>query len=282
MFLTGVLGLVLLVGGCSGGAGGTDNGSVHKVAGGKAAGGEAADGKAAGASAEGSASLTGSVTVSAAASLTESFTRIKDDFVQANPGSEVIINFGSSGQLATQIHSGAPVDVAAFADTTPMDALAKAGLISGEATTFALNELVIVTKPRNPQRVKSLADLADVGTISLCNDNAPCGKFADRILSGAGVDIPVSSITRGMDVKATLAAVIEGDAVAGIVYVTDAASAGDRVESVRIPGAQNVTASYPIGVVSESSNRSLADAFVRYVTGVKGQAVLKKFGFLAP
>jgi molybdate transport system substrate-binding protein len=228
------------------------------------------------------ASASGAVTVSAAASLTESFTTIKDDFVEQNPDAAVTINFGSSGQLATQIESGAPADVAAFADEAPMTKLVDGGLIDGTPEIFARNQLVIVTKPGNPTGIEGLADLADAGVVSLCVDTAPCGRFADQALGTAGVTIPDSSITRGQDVKATLAAVSEGDAVAGIVYVTDASAAGDAVDRVDIPEAGNVVANYPIAVVKATTNGDAAAAFVAYVLGPDGRSVLTDAGFLSP
>ena len=116
--------------------------------------------------------------MSAAASLTGAFRTIKDDFVTANPGANITINFGSSGQLETQIESGAPADVAAFADEATMKKLADKSLLAGPSQIFATNQLVIVTKPGNPKDIKTLADLATAGTISLCADTAPCGKYA--------------------------------------------------------------------------------------------------------
>lgn len=226
--------------------------------------------------------VSGTIVVSAAASLTEAFTTIKDDFVKANPDADITINFGSSGQLATQIQEGAPADVAAFADTTPMTTLEDADLLAAPAEIFARNQLVIVTKPGNPKGITGLADLATVGTISLCADTAPCGKFANQILATAGVTIPEGSVTRGQDVKATLTAVTEGDAEAAIVYVTDATAAGDAVDTVDLPEAENVVASYPIGVVAATADAELAQAFQAYVLSDAGQAVLEEAGFLAP
>lgn len=226
--------------------------------------------------------LSGQITVSAAASLTAAFDKIKDEFIAAHPGVEITINYGSSGQLSTQIQEGAPVDVAAFADTTPMDALAGADLLDAPAQTFARNRLVIVTKPGNPSNIKTLDDLAIAGVIALCSENAPCGKFANQILSTAGVTIDESKITRGQDVKATLGAVTEGDAVAGIVYETDATSVADKVARVEIPEDANVTAQYAIAVIKESQNADVAKAFVEFVLAKQGQSVLSDFGFLAP
>jgi molybdate transport system substrate-binding protein len=227
-------------------------------------------------------SFSGTIIVSAAASLRDSFTTIKDDFVEDHPDAHITINFGSSGALSTQIREGAPADVTAFADTTPMTTLQDAGLLAAAPKTFARNQMIIVTKPGNPQHITSLDDLANAGTISLCVDTAPCGTFADQILTTAGVTIPEGSVSRGTDVKSTLTAVSEGDAIAGIVYVTDAASVADLVHTVDIAESDNVIASYPIAVVATAANSGLAQAFEAYVLGDEGQAVLEEAGFLAP
>jgi molybdate transport system substrate-binding protein len=226
--------------------------------------------------------LSGSIIVSAAASLTDAFTTLQEDFVLEHPDAEVTMNFGSSGSLATQIEEGAPADVAAFADTVPMAALDDAGLLAGTSEVFARNQLVIVTQPGNPSGIEDLSDLAGAGTISLCTDTAPCGRFADQILADAGVSIPTTEVTRGTDARATLTAVTEGDAVAGIVYVTDAAGAAEQVDAVEIPDTLNVVASYPIAVVDGTPATALATAFVAYVLSEDGQAVLRDAGFLAP
>ena len=228
------------------------------------------------------APATGAITVSAAASLTGAFGTIKDDFVKANPDATVTINFSSSGQLETQIESGAPADVAAFADEATMTKLTDKNLSAGPSQIFATNQLAIVTKPGNPKGIKNLADLATAGTISLCATTAPCGKYADQILHGATVTIPESSVTRGQDVKTTLNAVTTGDADAALVYVTDAQAAGAKVTTVEISTAQNAVARYPIAVLSASSSSSTAQAFVAYVLGADAQAVLKQAGFQAP
>jgi molybdate transport system substrate-binding protein len=226
--------------------------------------------------------VTGTITVSAAASLTETFTKLGTDFGKANPGATASFNFGSSGTLATQIQQGAPADLFASADPTNMDLLAKAGLVDDRAEVFAKNKLVIVTKPGNPKHVKTLADLATVGVVSLCGETVPCGKYAAQVLTGAGVTIPTAEVTRGQDVKATLAAVTTGDADAAIVYVTDAKAAGSAVTAVTIPDAQNAIAVYPIGVLKRTGNVTAARAFMAYVLSTRGQATLKSSGFLPP
>lgn len=228
----------------------------------------------------------GTITVSAAASLKATFTRIAEDFEKSNPGAEVSINFGSSGDLAKQMQSGAPVDVAAFASESDMQALTEGSLIDGAPEVFATNSLGIVTKPGNPKRVATLADLgslaADGGTVSLCAETAPCGRYAAEVLRNADVTIPADRISRGQDVGATLAAVTEGDADAAIVYLTDATAAGDSVTPVRIPTVDNAVARYPIAVVAATKDAETAGAFMQYVLGPRGQGVLADAGFGAP
>lgn len=226
--------------------------------------------------------VAGEITVSAAASLTEAFTAIGEEFEAANPGTDLTFNFGSSVALATQIVEGAPTDVAAFADVMPMDTLAGRELLVKAPEVFARNQLVIVTPPDDTGGVESLADLADAGTVALCVDTAPCGRFADQLLADAGVELPADRVTRGQDVKATLTAVTEGDADAAIVYVTDAEAAGERVDTVEIPEAADLVADYPIAALSTSGNVELAEAFVAFVLAPGGRAVLEEAGFLAP
>ena len=226
--------------------------------------------------------LAGSIVVSAAASLTHVFSDIGDAFLAQHPEARVAFNVGSSGQLSSQILDGAPADVVAFADVAPMEALADADLLAGEPAIFAGNQLVIVTKPGNPEGVTGLADLASAGVVSLCAQTAPCGTYADRVLSAGGVTIPTDRVTRGQDVRATLTAVTEGDAVAAIVYVTDAAAAGDSVARVEIPEADDVIAEYPIAVLSASTSMDVAVAFDEFVRSEVGQRILGDAGFLEP
>jgi molybdate transport system substrate-binding protein len=228
--------------------------------------------------------VSGTITVSAAASLTEAFTKMGADFKAANPKAGTTFNFGSSGTLETQIQqsAGAGVDTFASADEDNMNKLVSASLIDGTPTVFAKNRLEIVTKPGNPKNIKTLKDLEQTDTMSLCALTVPCGKYAAQILQTAGVGIPETKITRGVDVKGTLAAVTTGDADAAIVYVTDAKSAGDTVTSVPIPDAQNAIATYPIATIKGSANAATSQAWIDYVMSSAGQATLKSFGFLPP
>jgi molybdate transport system substrate-binding protein len=228
-----------------------------------------------------SAQLSGSITVFAASSLTEAFTKLGTDFERGHPGSSVKFSFGASSALETQIEQGAPADVFAAADPATGQELAAAGKVAGSPTTFARNRLAIAVEPGNPKHITSLADLAKPGVVLvLCADAVPCGKFAAEALAKAHVTVTPAS--KEENVKAVLSKVTLGEADAGIVYVTDVKSAGTKVTGVTIPDSQNVIAKYPIGIVKGTGNRAVADAFRAYVTSTPGLRTLRSFGFLPP
>ena len=224
---------------------------------------------------------TGSVTVSAASSLTEVFTELGHRFQKQYPHTTVTFNFGASSTLETQIQQGAPADVFASADTTNMDKLSGAGDVSGKPVVFARNLLEIAVATGNPKKIKTLADTLKPGVqLVLCVPTVPCGKFALQAYRQAGLTVP--KVPTGQDVKATLSNVTLGSADAAVVYVTDVKAAKGKVAGVVIPESQNVVATYPIGVVKSSGNAATAQAFVQYVASSAGKATLAKFGFLKP
>lgn len=223
----------------------------------------------------------GTITVAAASSLTEAFTRIGADFEAANPGTKVQLTFDSSSTLVKQLGEGAPIDVLATADESSMKKAIDAGTV-GAPTIFATNDLAIVTKPGNPLGITGLADLTKAATVSLCVDTAPCGALAAKAFTSAGVTVDESKVSRGQNVKATLTAVTEGDADVAIVYVTDARRAAAKVATVTIPPTQNQQTRYPIAPAARSPQQALAAAFVAFVAGPRGQGVLRDAGFGAP
>jgi len=230
----------------------------------------------------GSSKPTGSITVSAAASLNKAFAQIGKNFEAANPGTSVKFNFDSSATLVTQIEGGAPADVFASADQANMNKLTSKDKIAGTPTVFAKNKLQIGTKPGNPKHITGLSSLPKVAVVALCAETAPCGKYAAQALQAAHVTIPTSHITRGQNATATIGMVSQGDANAAIVYVTDVKGAGSKVGAVDIPDNQNEIATYPIGVLKSSSNSVTAQAFATYVSSPAGESVLQQYGFLAP
>lgn len=219
------------------------------------------------------------LTVFAAASLTDVFTGLEATFEAANPGVDVVANYGASSELAQQIVNGSPADVFAAANATTMQTVVDAGLIEGEPATFAQNRLAIVTAPGNPLGVAGFADLADPELqVVVCAPQVPCGAATERIEQATGVVL--TPVSEESDVRATLDRVTTGNADAGLVYVTDAASAGDEVTTVDFPESSGAVTTYPIGAVAGAPQPELAQAWADLVTGPEGQAALTAAGFV--
>jgi molybdate transport system substrate-binding protein len=224
------------------------------------------------------------LTVLAAASLTEAFDAIGRRFGDEH-GVDVRFGFGPSDGLAAQIHAGAPADVFASASPTWMDAVAKDPGVT-DRIDFARNRLVVVTPADDPAGIRSILDLARPGVkLVLAAEGVPAGDYARQALDNAGIaDAALANVVSNEeDVKGVMQKVALGEADAGIVYVTDVTPAlRDRVRQIDIPDAVNVIARYPIAVLASSGVRPLARAFVRYVAGHAGQTTLASFGFLPP
>jgi len=228
-----------------------------------------------------SAKVTGTVTVFAAASLTESFTRIGKDFEAANPGSKVTLNFGGSSALATQINQGAPADVFASAAPANMKTVTDAGNGDGTPTTFVKNQLVIAVPKGNPKGVTGLASLTRSGVkVALCAEQVPCGAAAQKALDAAGVKL--TPVTLEQDVKAALSKVKLGEVDAALVYRTDVKAAPADVAGVEFPESAGAINDYPIIVVKNAPNKAGAQAFVAHVLSDKGKSVLTQAGFQTP
>jgi molybdate transport system substrate-binding protein len=217
------------------------------------------------------------VTVLAAASLTESFTRIGKDFETANPGTKVAFSFGGSSGLATQIASGAPADVFAAASPATMKTVTDAGAATGAPVTFAKNQLVIAVPKGNPKGLTDLAALSRPGIkVALCAEQVPCGAAVKK----AGVK--VTPVTLEQDVKAALAKVRLGEVDAALVYRTDAEAASADVDGVEFPESAGAINDYPIVALNDAPEPAGAAAFVAYVRSAPALRVLTEAGFQKP
>jgi molybdate transport system substrate-binding protein len=227
------------------------------------------------------AAITGDVTVFAAASLKSTFTELGEQFKKDNAGTGITFSFAGSSDLVTQLSQGAPADVFASADAANMKKATDAGLVSGDPVDFATNTLTIVTPPGNPKGIASFADLAKPGTtVVVCAPQVPCGSAAKKVEDATGTVLtPVSEESAVTDV---LGKISSGQADAGLVYVTDAAGAGDKVTSVQFPESRDAVNTYPIAVLKDSKNRAAAQKFVDLVSAPEGQKVLAAAGFAAP
>jgi len=224
---------------------------------------------------------TGKLTVFAAASLKKAFTEIGERFTTDNPGSDVEFSFAGSADLVTQLTQGAPADVFASADAKNMGKVDQAGLLAGAAVNFASNTLTIVVAPGNPKKIASFQDLTQPGlSVVVCAPQVPCGSATQKVEQTTGVTLnPVSEESQVTDV---LNKVLTGQADAGVVYVTDAQGAGDKVAAVAFPESIAAVNTYPIAVLKQANDPELARRFIDLVTGDAGQKILSAAGFTKP
>lgn len=233
------------------------------------------------------------LTVLAAASLTESFTEIGTAFESLHPGVAVSFNFAGSQQLAQQLDQGAPADVFASASAKYMQQEVDSGrVIADAAQVFARNRLVVIVP--TDSWITVLQDLNKAGLkIVLADKSVPVGGYTLTFLDNADKSsdfhpgykdrVLANVVSYEDNVKAVAAKVALGEADAGIVYSTDLTpDIRGKVRVVAIPDELNVIATYPIAVIADSTNPALAQAFVDFVLSAEGQAILAQYGFLPP
>lgn len=220
------------------------------------------------------------LTVFAAASLKGAFDEIATEFEAAHPGVRVAYSFDGSNTLVDQIAGGAPADVFASADEKNFTRATDAGLMQGPGTVFATNALALVVPAGNPGKITGLDASLDGKKLVVCAVGVPCGNATAALAQDVGIELkPVSQEQKVTDV---LGKVTSGEADAGIVYATDATSAGDKVETLSLPKADAHLNRYPLGVTARATDAALAQQFVDHVAGDRGQAVLARFGFGKP
>ncbi|MFC4051619.1 molybdate ABC transporter substrate-binding protein [Actinomadura syzygii] len=223
----------------------------------------------------------GTLTVFAAASLTETFGALGKAFEAAHPGVKVRFSFGGSSTLAQQITQGAPADVFAAASPATMKTVTDAGDAAGTPQVFTKNRLVIAVPKNDPGKVRELGDLSRPGLkVVLCAVQVPCGAAAEKALGAAGVKVKPAS--REQDVKAVLTKVSLDEADAGLVYRTDAKAASGKVEGIEFPESAQAINDYPIVEVAKAPRSALAKEFIGLVLGPRGRDALTRAGFEAP
>jgi molybdate transport system substrate-binding protein len=229
------------------------------------------------------------LTVFAAASLTNAFTELGQVFETLYPGATVSFNFAGSQTLRTQIIEGAPADVFASANAAEMSALADAALVENDALTqvFVINKMVVILPEENPAGIQSLEQLGDPGLkLILAAEEVPAGKYARIVLKkmnaeyGQGFDQKVlgNVVSNEENVRQALAKVQLGEADAGIVYQTDALVMSGLL-AIEIPAKYNSVAQYPIAALKNAPNADLAREFVDFVLSSEGQTILQRWGF---
>lgn len=234
------------------------------------------------------------LTVFAAASLTDAFDEIKGRFEAANPGVTVAYNFAGSNALAQQLGEGAPADVFASANKKQMDVAIDAGrIVTGTTQVFVRNRLVVIVPQDNPANIRTLQDLAKTGLkLILAAIDVPVGRYSLDFLDKAAADaafgatfkddVLANVVSYEDNVRSVLTKVALGEGDAGIIYTSDIdGDAAKDVVSIEIPDALNTIAQYPISAVKDSANADVAEAFIAFVLSAEGQAILESYGFLS-
>lgn len=220
------------------------------------------------------------LTVSAAASLSESFTQISQEFTRET-GTKVNLNFASSNNLLRQMEQGAPVDVFASADQETMDSAAKKNLVDpATRKDFALNDLVLITPAKSTLAGPEALSGAEVKHIAIGQpESVPAGRYAREALTSAGTwEALQSKFVFGNNVRQVLSYIQRGEADAGFVYRTDALAGGKDVRIVTaMTGHKPVC--YPIAVTKDSADRQMAQKFVDFVLSPRGLEILAHYGF---
>lgn len=221
----------------------------------------------------------GTVTVLAAASLTDSFEKLGKRLAAEHPGLDIVFSFGPSSGLVEQVLAGAPADVLATADARTMDGAVAGGVVAGEPEVFARNTLTLIVPAGNPGGVTGLADLARPELrVAICEPRVPCGAASERLLTAAGV--AAAPDTLAADVKEATSVVSLGEADAALVYRTDAMAEGDAVEILEVHQAAGLVNEYLVAVLADAPNPAGAQLVVDAITGDLGQGILADAGFL--
>lgn len=218
------------------------------------------------------------LTVFAAASLTEAFGTLKKTFEAQHKGTTVRYSFGGSDTLAAQINNGAPADVFAAASPKTMKLVTDAKNADGTPRTFVKNRLEIAVPNANPAKITGLKDLANKkNKVVLCAASVPCGAAAQKALKAAG--LKVTPVSEEKDVKAALTKVSLNEADASLVYRTDVKSAKGKVKGIDFAEAKDAINAYPIVTVAKAPQKKLAQEFEDLVLSAEGQKVLTGAGF---
>lgn len=239
------------------------------------------------------------LTVFAAASMTESMKQIAELYKKAAPDIEVVYNFDSSGTLKTQIQQGAECDIFISAGQKQMDQLdiAADASVNTEKLDFVLpgtrfdivsNQVVlIVPKGKNTGGIGDFKDIVTdkVSLVALGNSDVPVGQYSQEICTNLGIWEKLnamSKITFASNVKEVLVQVAAGAVDCGIVYGTDAATNSGVEVVAKAPDGSHKPITYPAAILKQTKNDAAARAFVEFLKGSESMQVFRKIGFALP
>ena len=223
------------------------------------------------------------INVFAAASMQETLTKLADEYMNEHTDVNIQLNLDSSGTLKTQIEQGADCDIFISAAQKQMNELSEEQYVKDSTRVDLLeNKVVLVVPEGNPKDIQSFKDIADkADLIALGNEDVPVGQYSAEILTNLNVLDELeqnSKITYGSNVKEVTTQVAEGAADCGIVYETDAFSAG--LKYVDTAGTDLCKqAIYPAAVMNSSKNEQAAQDFLKYLESEHAGEVFESVGF---
>lgn len=221
--------------------------------------------------------------VYAAASLTESLNQIAENYKAVAPNVTITYTFDSSGTLKTQIEEGGDCDLFLSAAQKQMNGLAEGGYIDENSRVDLLENKVTLAVPQgNPAGVASFEDVNTdkVKMIALGNSDVPVGQYSQELFTAMGVwDAIQDKITFGSNVKEVTTWVGESTVDCGVVYATDAFSAGLEVVAEADPALLTNQVIYPAAVLAASAHKDEAQAFLDYLKTDESVAVFEAVGF---
>lgn len=232
------------------------------------------------------------LTVFTAASLTGAFTEIGEAYTAKNPDVAVDFVFDGSQALRTQIEQGASSDIFVSANAKQMEALQGGGFMENDTVSFFLeNSIAVIVPAANPAEITSLADLARPGVkIVIGTKDVPFGSYTRQVLDKMAADpaygpayrdaVMENVISEETAVSTVMPKLTLGEADAAFVYKSDVRPE-DRslVRRIDVPAEYNVVAAYPLGILASSEQKAEAAAFVAFVRGPTGSAILESYGF---
>lgn len=221
--------------------------------------------------------------VFAAASLTESLTRIGELYKAVLPDVTLSFNFDSSGALQTQIESGAQADLFLSAAKKQMDALEEGGyLLDGTRKDLLANKVVLIVPEGSALGLSDFEDVASdaVKLVALGNADVPAGRYAQQVFAALGSWERVSAkASLGANVKEVLWQVASGSVDCGVVYLTDALAAKDVALVAEAPEDSHEPVVYPAAALKSSANAAAARDFLNFLTTPAAVAVFEAAGF---
>lgn len=220
------------------------------------------------------------IDVFAAASLTNAFGEIVDEYEIEHPEHQVRLNLAGSSTLREQLRDGAQADVFVSANAAIMSALVADGTITGTPQVLATNTLVLAVPAGNPAAVTSLDDLERSSLfVGICAAGVPCGDLASELLTAAKVEASID--TEEPDAAALVRRLVDAELDVGLVYASDVSASGGALQAITIDGEPPASA-YPMAAVNDSDDSLGTAEFIAFVRSERGAAILRRWGFETP